>query len=175
MKNKSRIIDKKRNINVILLFVVILSIYTFGLLAGCNFVYKDSRNMEYVQNIISVSKNNLLFFLKDIFLILLIYKLKYSGLFSGLNICVPFIYAVQNSCIYTLQHCLKSDIFELFMLHLIKDTAIAFIIIMYSCIALNDTLKRNGNRGKDKTKVIVYICGISLVHIINYAINIMYK
>lgn len=179
--NNNEIIKNKLYMSK-LVFSLILILYFAGLCSGCAFTLKNAENIDFAakitlsQNIINM-ENSAIFVryiksaARDISFILIMLTLKYSGVLKGMCLCVPFITALQNGCIYVVNYIkgksLKSLIFE----YIIKDTAISFLIILFCYVIISEIISGRKNIKKDRQKTSVYIIGILRVYIIDYVIK----
>lgn len=166
-----------------LIFSVLLIIYFAGLCAGCAFALKNTDNFDFVkkvtfiENLANVEKSSVLahsvrFLLRDIILIISVIIFKYSGILKGLCLCVPFIMAVQNSCLYTvLMYQVKTGIFNLIFHYILKDTAVSFVVIIYTFIIINELLRGRERPQKDIRRTFVYIRGIFIIYVIDFAVK----
>ncbi|MEG1862794.1 MAG: hypothetical protein RR198_04215 [Oscillospiraceae bacterium] len=168
------------------IFLVLLLIYSIGLCSGCAFAFKNSDNLSFVEKVsgtaalVQNEKSSLLnltlrFALRDLAAILIVLLLKYSGILRGASICVPFVIALQNSCIYL--SCLMSkslNILELLYFYVIKDTAIAFLILAYCYIIALDLIFKKQLIKQDIRKTAIYLCGICMVYMVDYGIKTLF-
>ena len=161
-----------------LIFSVLLIIYLIGLCTGCCFALKNADNFSFVQKVTFTEKmiksgNNSIFSLcRDILLITAVIVLKYSGILKGLCAVVPFIMSVQNSSLYTVRLCSeKTGFFSLLFNVILKDTAVSFLILIYCYITVNDIISGRQSPKNDMKKRIIYITGIILIYIIDFAIK----
>lgn len=182
-KNKDIKIDKLYCRKLI--FSVILLVYFSGLCAGCSFALKNARNFDFVQKVtfvqnlseienMAVSACSARFLARDIIFILLILTFKYSGVLKGLCLCIPFIMAVQNTCIYTIFiYKVKVSVFNLIFNYILKDTAVSFMIILYLYVIVTDIVYGRTNIKKDMKKTLIYSTGIILIYIIDTVIKMV--
>lgn len=168
-----------------LIFSLVLLIYFIGLCAGCSFAFKNSRNLAFVQKVtvienIANTENTALFALsgrylaRDLIMLSMILVFKYAGILKGLCVTVPFIMAVQNSCIYISKIYLENlSFFNLFFYFFIKDTAVIFIILVYNYTVVNEIINHKSFVKSDIKKLMIYSVAIILIYIIDTVIKTM--
>ncbi|MBQ3587340.1 MAG: hypothetical protein II977_02110 [Oscillospiraceae bacterium] len=184
MINKSK---KHRAVSRKLIFSFILLIYISGLCCGAVFSLKNAGNLAFAgeistgtENVIS-GKHGILksyyikYIFRDILYLISVYYLKNSRSAKGVVLAVPFILSLQNSCLYTAFVMKKLTVYKIISNLVVKDTAIAFIIIICTAAAVYDILYRKENRNKDLQNTGIYIAGIVMVYIIDYSVKSMFS
>ena len=166
-----------------ILFIIAIVIYIIGLCTGCCFAFKNSQNMAFVQKVtdveelINAGNKGILaasakYLSRDIILLCQVLIFKYSGILKGLCFAMPFIMAVQNSCIYAGNiYQSRLTVFNLFFNFILKDTAVAMILLLYTCITTNEILSDKYIPKKDIINLSVYISAIIIVYIIGFTVK----
>lgn len=164
-------------------FYVLLIIYFTGMCAGCTFAFKNGNNMDFVSKVTFTANSDLFnksailsqsvrFLIRDLICVAIIFVLKNAGILKGLCRCVPFIVAVQNSCIYTiLIYKNKINIFNIIFFYLVKDSAVVFLIMIYCFISVMDIISDKNDIKMDIKKAGIYISGILFIYVIDYAVK----
>ncbi len=184
INNKSSLQKFKYN-NVKFIFYIICILYFAGLLTGCTFAIKNSRNMAFVEKVTftgnfieNANSGDLnryrLFYIRDIACVVSILLLKYSGILKGICVCIPFFQAVQNSSIATADFINDAGIINIISGYLLRNTATAFIVIIFCTTVVKDILNNRAEPGKDIEKTAVYSAGITLVFILDFAVKNMF-
>lgn len=173
---------KRNNFNK-LIFNSVIFLYFLGLCVGCMFAVKNTDNWDYVKRITDIEKltfkSNTPFFkvyrqqiLHSISFIALALIFKYSGILKSMTVVIPFVLAIQNSCVYTV---LLVDgefsIYRLLFEHTLKNTAISFVIILYVYIMIKEILSGREHIKKDIKKLLIYCTTIFFVYLIDYLIK----
>ena len=168
-----------------LIFSLVLIIYFAGICTGCTFAFKNSQNLTFVQkvtvieNITKLEKTAFLalsvrYFVRDCLMFCMVLVFKYSGILKGMCLTIPFVTAVQNSCIYaTVIYENKIGIFNLFFHYILKDTSVIFILLIYTYIIINEIVSNKDYPRSDVKKLVVYLIAISFIYIIDITVKTM--
>lgn len=163
---------------------IIFALYIIGLCAGSAFALKNADNFAFIEKVtftvahteslISANSAGIIqYFIRDILLIISGWILINSGILKCLILCIPFVLAVQNSCIYlNLIYNKNLSLFNLATYYLVKDTAISLIIITYVSVLFTDLIYNKGNFNKI-SNIIIYIVFIILIYIIYFIIKVI--
>lgn len=166
-----------------LIFSIILIIYIAGICTGSLFAFKNSHNLAFIQkvtfaeNITKVENTAFLarsvkFFIRDIMLICLILIFKYSGILKGMCITVPFVFGVQNSCIYSTIFSLNQlSAFNILFNYIIRDTAVILIVLVYLLAVITEIIVSKENVKKDIKNLIIFIFAVLCIYIIDLTIK----
>ena len=185
IKNKSTFNTLKyRNIKHI--FYILCILYIAGLFAGCTFTVRNSRNTAFVEKVTFTTNfiktenpgdlsRYRLFLLRDIACIISVLLLKYSGIMKSLCVCVPFFRAVQNSSIATADFINKAGVLSIVSGYVLRNTATAFILLIFCTIAVKDIISEREDQGKDIKKAIIFCAGIAIVYLIDFTVKNMFS
>lgn len=185
IKNKSMFNNLKYR-NTKHIFYILCILYIAGLLAGCSFTVRNSRNTAFVQkvtftaNLIKTANPGdlsryRLFLWRDIACIISVLLLKYSGIMKGLCICVPFFRAVQNSSIATADFLNKIGVLRIISGYVLRNTATAFILLIFCTLTVKDIISEREDQGKDIKKTIIFCVGIAIVYLIDFTVKSMFS
>lgn len=181
-KNISQLYEKINYDKVV--FSLLLLVYATGLCSGCAFALKNGDNMLFVSNVTFTSRlgkietdailsYTLRYFARDLACFAAVLILKYSGVLKGMCLCVPFIASLQNASIYCVLLSQKEiSIFNLIFYYILRDTAVAFLLLSYCYIIINDIIKKRQNIKADFKKSSIYIGGILFIYMIDYGIKL---
>ena len=180
-KNKFRIygIQYKK-----LIFFTVIIVYFIGICSGSYFAFKNTDNLLFVQkvtviqNLLQVEKTGDLglsvrYFIRDVLLIASILLFKYSGALKGVCVVIPFILAVQNSCIYASIICNNISLFKLITDYIIKDTAISILLIILTTQTIIEIIANKYDIRTDMKKIIWYYLAVISIYFINFSVNYM--
>ena len=181
-KNKFRIygIQYKK-----LIFFTVIIVYFIGICSGSYFAFKNTGNLLFVQkvtviqNLLQVEKTGDLglsvrYFIRDVLLIASILLFKYSGALKGVCVVIPFILAVQNSCIYASTICNNNiSLFKLITDYIIKDTAISILLIILTTQTIIEIIVIKYDIRTDMIKIIWYYLAVISIYFINFSVNYM--
>lgn len=180
-KNKFRIygIQYKK-----LIFFTVIIVYFVGICSGSYFAFKNTGNLLFVQkvtviqNLLQVEKTGDLglsvqYFIRDVLLIASILLFKYSGALKGVCVVIPFILAVQNSCIYASVICNNISLFKLIADYIIKDTAISILLIILTTQTIIEIIANKYDIRTDMKKIIWYYLAVISIYFINFSVNYM--
>jgi len=166
-----------------LIFSIILIIYIAGICTGSLFAFKNSQNLTFIQKVTFVENTakveNTAFLaqsvklcIRDIMLICLILIFKYSGILKGMCITIPFIFGVQNSCIYSTIISLKQpSAFNILFNYIIRDTAVILIVLLYLLVVIYEIITSKENVKKDIKYLIIFIFATLCIYIIDLTIK----
>lgn len=166
-------------------FYILLIIYFAGICAGCTFALKNQENMDFVAKVAFTQENFIpdkngalsqpfRYLIRDILCIAAVFVLKNSGILKGMCLCVPFVAALQNSCIYTILIGQSNiGIFNIVFFYILKDTAAVFLILLYCYLAINEIINQKSNIHSDYKRAAAYASGIIFVYLIDYAIKVL--
>ncbi|MBR5805949.1 MAG: hypothetical protein IKY30_04150 [Oscillospiraceae bacterium] len=166
-----------------ILLILLIIIYIAGVFIGCDFAFKNSRNMAFIQKVTcvdlilkSAAESKFAVYVqylkRDLLAVCSILILKYSGVLKGLSISVPFIIAVQNSCIYAGNLCRNNFSFsKLFLDFIIKDTSVVMIILLYTMTITTEILNNKYNPRKEIINLSLYASTIAMVYIIDFTVK----
>ena len=183
MINKSKEFKKNSFNHNRLIFNIILVVYILGLFVGCAFATQNADNLDFVkqitltQNIILRPEKRILtankgYLQRDLAILTIVLLLKYSGVLKGVSVCIPFILAVQNSCVYSTLFSEKAvSVFELLFQYILKDTAVTIIMILYVHTTIKEILARREEVPRDLRKLCAYYLGVLCIYIIDYVIK----
>ncbi len=169
-----------------LILCAVIAIYLIGLFAGAYFTVKNGSNLSFVQkvtvteNLLNVEKTGdfgliAKYLFRDIMLMSSILLLKYSGALKGMCISIPFIFAVQNSCIYvSIIRNNRISLYNLILCYITKDTAISMLIIIYTSLIIKEIISNKSDLKKDLKTLICYNSALFIIYIINISIINMF-
>ncbi len=168
-----------------ILFMVVMLIYFSGLCSGCIFALKNAENKAFVSLITGTEKllagENTGFFsayismyTRDIIIFIFILVFKYSGVLKGLSICPVFVYALQNSCIYSVYYSNINSVLNMIFKFALKDTAVSFLLTIFCYITLKDIADNRYNHKKDIKKITVYLVGITAIYSIDFILKLIF-
>ncbi len=185
MINKNYEAKTNKNTNLKLIFYILMIIYFAGLCSGSLFSLKNARNLSYVSTITGIEnmlKNQesgffapyIRIYFRDILFLVSVLVFKYSGILRGMGMCIPFVTAFQNSCIYTCVFTTGTSVLNIIIRYIIKDTAVCFLTIIFCYIIFRDIVGGRYTVKKDVKKLLVYIMGISVIYIADIIIKIIF-
>lgn len=181
-KNKFRIygIQYKK-----LIFFTVIIVYFIGICSGSYFAFKNTGNLLFVQkvtviqNLLQVEKTGNLgpsvrYLIRDVLLTASILLFKYSGVLKGVCVIIPFILAVQNSCIYASIICNNNiSLFKLITNYIMKDTTISLLIILITTQTIIEIIANRYDIKADIKKIAWYYLSVIFVYVINFSVNYM--
>ena len=168
-----------------LIFFTVIIVYFIGICSGSYFAFKNTGNLLFVQkvtviqNLLQVEKTGDLglsvrYFIRDVLLIASILLFKYSGALKGVCVVIPFILAVQNSCIYASTICNNNiSLFKLVTDYIIKDTAISILLIILTTQTIIEIIANKYDIRTDMKKIIWYYLAVISIYFINFSVNYM--
>ena len=168
-----------------LIFFTVIIVYFIGICSGSYFAFKNTGNLLFVQkvtviqNLLQVEKTGDLglsvrYFIRDVLLIASILLFKYSGALKGVCVVIPFILAVQNSCIYASTICNNNiSLFKLITDYIIKDTAISILLIILTTQTIIEIIANKYDIRTDMKKIIWYYLAVISIYFINFSVNYM--
>ena len=181
-----KLVGKTRCNTVKYIFYSLCIIYISGVIAGSAFAAKNSWNIAFIEKVTFTENFNesdnladlsryTMFLCRDIACILSIILLKYSGIMKGICICVPFFQAVQNSSIFITDYINNKSLFNLITSYSVRNTASAFITLMFCAITIKDIFNNREDSTADLKYTIIYVAGIMSVYIIDYTIKSLFN
>ncbi len=178
MRSKIKRINKNKDY----IFIFVCSLYFLGMILGCILFFASDENSNFLivifKNIVLNAFNNNIslfsFFLNlvnDFLFFILIITLKYSGVLKILNSCIPLIFAIKNAAIYSAAIILDIDILNILIVYIIKDTAIAFLLIIYTANILKEIINQKNNFKADIKIFSAFCAAIFFIHIIDVSLK----
>jgi hypothetical protein len=113
------------------------------------------------------------YLIRDVLLTASILLFKYSGVLKGVCVVIPFILAVQNSCIYASIICNNISLFKLITNYIMKDTTISLLIILITTQTIIEIIANKYDIRTDMKKIIWYYLSVIFVYVINFSVNYM--
>ena len=165
------------------IFNLIIFLYFLGLCAGSIFAVKNADNWDFIKRVTNIEnltfQSKIPFFklykqyiLNNISFVALVLIFKYSGILKSMAAVIPFILAIQNSCVYII---LLADsqlsIYALLFEHILKNTAVSFIIVLYVYTIIKEILSGREDVKKDIKKLLIYWITILGIYLIDYLIK----
>ncbi len=182
MKMYNKIKRSKKKLDNIL--IIMISIYILGVIIGSFLIYIDKDSSNFLITIlknsmaISISEEVSVFssfqnLFNDIIFFLLICLLKYSGVLKILTSSIPLIYGMKNSILYSMASINGMNFIKILSSLTIKDTAISFLLILYSASVLNEIIKEKEDIKYDLKILLAYIIAVFSIYIIDVGLKML--
>ncbi len=182
MKVYSKIKRNPKKLESILL--IMISIYIIGVVIGSFLMYLDKNSSNFLLTILensaamSIAGEISVFssfknLFNDIIFFIVICLFKYSGVLKILTSSVPLIYGMKNAVLYSMASLNGVNFIKIISNLTIKDTAISFLLILYSASVLTEIIKQKENVKYDIKVLLAYIIAVFSIYIIDIGLKLI--